>query len=157
VFHMMDRQDDARIEFRRVRSLEPDAMNSLNVEARAYLAAGHYDSAAVALRRQAELGGYSRPMEVEEYAEAVRAGRFAQARSIVSGWDKGAVFADYNLALYYHVARDREAAIRMLLRSFNKREAQITWAAVDPGIAPLREDPRIATVLRRLGLRDGVR
>jgi DNA-binding winged helix-turn-helix (wHTH) protein/Tfp pilus assembly protein PilF len=46
---------------------------------------------------------------------------------------------------------DREGAIDWLQRAANRRSDSLIFAAVEPGLGPLRDDPRFNAVLRRVG------
>ncbi len=153
VLYMSGQTDEALGEFRLVRSIEADAMGGLHNGSRAFLRTGQFDSAAVLLYRSAELDRYPRPEETRQFIDALRAGQLAQARSLVAGWEKAGPFAAYVLAIFYGMTGDREAAVRMLMRSFDRREANIVWVGVDPDHDALRDDPRVITILRRMGLR----
>lgn len=153
VLYFMDRKEEALAEFRRARSLEPNVYTPLGFIVRIHLSESQYDSAKAALQRIAELDGLSSPQVGVEYIEALRARQFARARSIVAGWERASAYSYYNLAFYYHAAHDREAAIRMLTQSFHKREANVINIGMDPNMAALREDPRVISILRRIGLR----
>ena len=48
---------------------------------------------------------------------------------------------------------DREHAIDWLQRAANRRSDSLVFAAVEPGLEPLRDDPRFNGVLRRIGRR----
>jgi TolB-like protein/uncharacterized protein HemY len=153
VLYMSGNTAAALAELRLVRSIEPDAPTGLNYASRAFLRTEQYDSAAAMLHRLAELDRYPRPDETRQFIEALRTGRLDQARSIVVDWEKAGPFPAYTLAIFHGLTRDREAAIRMLMRSFDRRDALIVWLGFDPDMAALRDDPRVITILRRMGLR----
>ncbi len=50
--------------------------------------------------------------------------------------------SDYNKACIEAIAGDREAALKHLERALKRRPGSRAWAARDPDLASLRDDPR---------------
>lgn len=144
------RPDEGAAEFRLARSLEPDNSTVLNQLTRFHVVRGQYDSARFTMRRTAELAGFSRPNEIDEFTAALQTRNFTRARQLLAGWE--GVFPDYYLAVHYLAAHDREGAIRLLGRSLRKREPSLTILRVDADLAVLHDDPRVIAILKRLGL-----
>ncbi|MGH7553700.1 MAG: tetratricopeptide repeat protein, partial [Longimicrobiales bacterium] len=151
--YVSGRKDEAFSEMRLVRSMSADVQAPLHYLGRTYLMTGQFDSAAVMLRRWAELDGFTRPEETRQFIDALRARRLEHAGTLVASWEKAGPFSAYQLAVYYNIVGDREAAIRMLTQAFNTREAGVVFLAVDPDMELLRSDPRVSSILRRMGLR----
>jgi TolB-like protein/DNA-binding winged helix-turn-helix (wHTH) protein/Tfp pilus assembly protein PilF len=58
----------------------------------------------------------------------------------------------YSVAASYAALGQKEQALRWLDRAYREHDALITFARVDPGLDPVRRDPRFAGLLRKLGL-----
>jgi TolB-like protein/Tfp pilus assembly protein PilF len=84
-----------------------------------------------------------------------RAGRFGEANEIISKL-RASVRQDgvgtYEIALIYAGLGDKEEAFSWLERSFKARDKGLTYLKMDPGMDPLRSDPRFESLLRRVGL-----
>jgi hypothetical protein len=57
------------------------------------------------------------------------------------------------LAMGYAAIGDLDKAFLSLERAFNARSAGLIYLHVDPGYEPLRDDPRYADLVGRIGLR----
>jgi TolB-like protein/tRNA A-37 threonylcarbamoyl transferase component Bud32/Tfp pilus assembly protein PilF len=75
--------------------------------------------------------------EVKMLAESVRNGNFIS----------------YDTARLYTALGDREHALDMLELAYARREANIVFLNVDPGLAPLRSEPRFLKLLRLMNVR----
>ena len=83
-----------------------------------------------------------------------RSGRAAEARAALTGVQPSpAVF--YNLACTYALLGDQDTAIDFLQRELEENhptpaslERQKAWAAGDPDLASLRENPRFQRLVR---------
>jgi hypothetical protein len=53
----------------------------------------------------------------------------------------------------YAALGDFDSAFASLERAFQTRSAGLIYLHLDPGYAPLRQDPRFAELVRRIGLR----
>ncbi len=86
------------------------------------------------------------------------AGRAAEARQILAGLERDAAtqpISPFFLAYVQVALGEREAALRNLEEAFQQRQPQMIWIAMDPGLDPLRRDPRFRDLLRRVGLPSG--
>jgi tetratricopeptide (TPR) repeat protein len=57
------------------------------------------------------------------------------------------------LAMGYAALGDRDRAFACLERAFQSRSGGLIYLHIDPGYKPLRDDPRFADLVRRIGLR----
>ncbi len=57
----------------------------------------------------------------------------------------------YEIALIYAGLGDRNSAFAWLERSFNSRDKGLTYLRIDPCLDPLREDPRLENLIKRVG------
>jgi tetratricopeptide (TPR) repeat protein len=60
--------------------------------------------------------------------------------------------APSEIATLYAALGDHEKAFAALEKAFAERDLQLRFMRVDPGYDPIRNDPRFADLLRRLGL-----
>jgi len=82
-----------------------------------------------------------------------RLGNEAQAReSLETLIDKDSDGAPFNVAQVYSQTGDAEKAFEWLGRAVDTRDPGITGCVIDPLLDPLREDPRMAQILDRIGL-----
>jgi TolB-like protein len=153
VQYQRENLETALAELRLANAIEPDNQIVLNYLTRLHLAAGRYDSAKVTVRRLAELSSYAHPEEAVALVDALEAKRMDQARRILSGWTRSSPIADYHRAYFHTIAGDYDGAIQALQRSLARHEPLITILGIDPGLAPLRSDPRVIAILRRINLR----
>ena len=58
----------------------------------------------------------------------------------------------YNIAMFYACLGDREQAFEYLERASRERSSALAALKVDPMLDSLRPDPRLAGLLRRVGL-----
>ena len=67
----------------------------------------------------------------------------ASTRQYVSPFDRALVFAGLN---------QKDDAIRCLEQAFDDRTPRLIWVKVDPSFDNIRDDPRFAALIARLGL-----
>ncbi len=112
---------------------------------------------AAALRsfERARALGYVRAPEAIARADAAL-GRRAEARQIAEQLERRVgnqyVRAEY-IARVWAALGERDSAFAWLDTAYAQRSAGMTWLAVHPAYAPLRDDPRYRTLLERVGLR----
>ncbi len=83
------------------------------------------------------------------------AGRADEARRLIAEADtccSGAKRSPFRLAAARLALGERDAAIAALERDFDEGGAGVARLGVDPLLAPLRGEPRVQALLRRLGL-----
>lgn len=66
--------------------------------------------------------------------------------------DRGPANASYPLATFHAAFGEKDKAFAELNRSYENREYFMTLLKVDPRLDPLRDDPRFAELMRRVGL-----
>ena len=54
--------------------------------------------------------------------------------------------------MFYVALGERERAFALLERGYAEHDNQLQFLGVDPGLDPLRSDPRFQELLRRVGL-----
>ena len=60
--------------------------------------------------------------------------------------------SSYLIAEIYVALGDKEAAFKLLDKAYNERSIDLVLAKVDPRLDPLRDDPRFADLIKRVGL-----
>jgi serine/threonine-protein kinase len=88
-----------------------------------------------------------------------RAGRSAEARGILDELERmtGARTTQWAEIAHVHLGLDEPAlALDALERALDEQEPWLSYLAVDRSTAPIKDEPRFAAILQRLGL-DGVR
>jgi tetratricopeptide (TPR) repeat protein len=83
------------------------------------------------------------------------AGRRSEAHRLVAELDelgRQRFVPQYDIAAVYVAAGDPDAAFARLERALDDREHELVFLAVDPAMASLRDDPRFASLARRIGL-----
>jgi TolB-like protein len=152
VLYHAGRKDESAAQLRLARTWEPDNPTVLNYLSRLHLARGEYDSAQVVMRRNAQLSGFNRLDEIDSFVQALRDKDLASASRLLGAFERA--FSDYQLAIFYLMAQDREGAIRMLQRSLLKHEPSMSTLAVDVDLNVLHNDPRVTAILKQVGFRN---
>jgi hypothetical protein len=57
-----------------------------------------------------------------------------------------------DMAAFYAAVGDPDRAFEWLEKGYDERPSSIALIKVEPGLDPLRSDPRFAEILRRMGL-----
>jgi serine/threonine-protein kinase len=87
------------------------------------------------------------------YVDA-RAGRHAQARQALRAVEAQPDASRYARATVHAGLGEHEQAFALLDQAVRAREGEVADLGIDPSFAPLRDDPRMAALLRRIGLPD---
>ena len=119
-----------------------------------YAEQGAYDKAIAGFERirQAEPGVASDMDLLLTYTHAKAGTRVAAEEAMKRALTAGENVYAYDAALAYGMLGDKEQAFAWLEKSYQQRLSQLTWLKVDPRWQPLRDDPRFAEMLRRIGL-----
>jgi DNA-binding SARP family transcriptional activator len=117
---------------------------------------GEWEPALSATRRAAGLTQHSSLMLAQVARVLARAGRVAEARSVLTEIaDRGERWgpAPYFRAQVHGWLGEPEAALDLLYLAYRERTPYILMVGVDPGLDPLREQRRFWELLLRVGLR----
>ena len=82
------------------------------------------------------------------------AGRYEEAEAVIDelvSRGEHEYIPWYGIALIYAALGCRERAFSCLETAYESRDGWLVWANVDPHLDPLRTDPRMGDILRRLG------
>jgi TolB-like protein/DNA-binding winged helix-turn-helix (wHTH) protein/tetratricopeptide (TPR) repeat protein len=123
----------------------------------AYVAKQMYAEAVAELQKVVNLSGPG-PAETAMLAHIYgRTGRTREARTLLSEVLSHGNTAAYDIAIAYVGLGDTDKAFSWLNRSLDERIGPFNEVNADPLFDPLREDPRFATLLRRIRLPDAAR
>jgi tetratricopeptide (TPR) repeat protein len=153
VLYRVGRTAEAIAAMRRLLDLEPGFTAARQCLERALVRAGRGPEA-LAVTRDALRREGATAAEVE----TLTAGDPATARRRVATWrlarfaSRPGYVSPYTVATFRAEAGDRDGAFAALSRAFAEHDPSLVLLAVDPELAPLRADPRFATLVRRLGL-----
>lgn len=124
---------------------------------RALSAMGRYAEAIAAFGRAAELTGASPEIAGSLGHALARLGRSGQAVEKLTELEarsRERYVSPVLLALVAIGLDDRDRALAELERAVEERSIQLTWIALRPSFAPLRNEPRFRAVLAHAGLAD---
>ena len=118
---------------------------------------GRYEESINALNRSMELmSGSVVPLSAMGYVLAT-SGRRDEARAILEHLKKlgeQRYVSPYFLALIHTSLGDGDAAFKCLEKAFELRDEWLIWLGTEPRLDYLRDDPRFADLLRRVGLKE---
>ncbi|MBC7677014.1 MAG: hypothetical protein H7173_13340 [Rhodoferax sp.] len=154
-YYYVRQYDEAKAANERVLELDPAFVMSLFVDGQALERQGKYAEAITRCLDAVKVAGRDPGIiAVLGYAYA-SAGQRSEAlkiaRELEARWQKQH-FSPSTIALLYVGLKDREQAFRWMETAFRERDAQLLWFKVDPQLDPVREDPRFANLMRRMGL-----
>ena len=140
---------------RRMIELDPNFGNTWAYLGQAYLMQGSNSEAIAAMERAVELTSRAGQTLGElGYGYAV-AGRRDNALAIIreleGKYAKRETIGQYIAAVYAGLG-DKDAAFAWLEKDFQARSGLLARIRTRPGFAPLRDDPRLKDILRRMGL-----
>ncbi|MDX6695821.1 MAG: eukaryotic-like serine/threonine-protein kinase [Blastocatellia bacterium] len=116
---------------------------------------GRHTEAIAALKRAVELSGESPIMLAGLGAAYALGGRERKARETLlqlADIARQRYVSPYQVALIHCGLGEPEEAFQCLEQTFAEQDAWLTWARVEPQLDPLRDDPRFAHLLQRIGL-----
>ncbi|HEX6716453.1 MAG TPA: tetratricopeptide repeat protein [Pyrinomonadaceae bacterium] len=116
---------------------------------------GRYDEA-IALGRQVSpespFGWVSVVVVAYAYAKQGKRAETEQQISLLRELGKTRYVRPYYVAFIYAALGDKDKAFAELERSFAERDCYLGRIAVDPALDPLRGDPRLKSLLKRMNL-----
>jgi tetratricopeptide (TPR) repeat protein len=126
--------------------------------ARAYSAQGDYQQAIDYIRKAMSLVGENSAFHAELARNLVLAGWRSQAEQVLGGLLLGARGGNSGVSYegigyVYAALGDLDRAFEWLNRSLDHYYARLLFVKVDPRADPLRNDPRYAALVQRLGLK----
>ena len=155
IFHMAGRYDEAIEQYRRNLELSESYYRTQYNLGRSYLELSHYEDAVAALDQARAMSGdrpYLGAMLGYAYGRAGQTRPAEEALEEVSLRGASQYVSPASFALLHLGLEDFDAAFVQLDRAVEERAALLTWLRVDPVFDPIREQPRFADLLERVGL-----
>ncbi len=155
VFYFARRFDDATEQCRRALELDPSSDRAYDCLGLSLLGKGSYEGAIAACQESVRLSGNDPLLAAGLGRAYARAGRRAEATKILGellATSKQAYLPPYLPAILHAALGEREQAFSWLGKAFEEHQAYLVWLNVDPAVDPLRDDPRFAVLLHRVGL-----
>lgn len=123
-----------------------------------FAAKGLYPEALAAYQEAVRLGDDSASAQIYLGAAYAHAGDRAQAQAILKRLQtSNSYVSSGELAVLYAALGQEEQAFTSLERAFGQRDVQLIFLGCDPAFDSLRDDPRFANLMRRIGLRANCR
>jgi len=154
--YMYARQNDRALEqARKTYDLEPNHITARVWLANVYESLGMYNEA-IALSEQSLKNHMSDQYFLlysgYAYAKTGRRDKAEDAIKKLRDLEKNEPVDSYTFAMLYVGLGDKDKAIIELEKSFNERGYYVPLLSVDPLMDPLRDDPRFAALIKRVGL-----
>ncbi|MGE5717975.1 MAG: protein kinase domain-containing protein, partial [Acidobacteriota bacterium] len=149
VFLTVRRFEEARASFERALEFDPHSMLPLNGLGRAHVMLGDPEAALEPFERLVSVAGRTSSYAAGAWAEGLAAaGRTDEARATLTALEVSNVYLPATHVVNAQLLLgDREAALASLARAVDERNALAWWwVRHDPGLAPLREDPRFPAI-----------
>jgi TolB-like protein/Tfp pilus assembly protein PilF len=151
------RVEEAMASLQKALELDPTFSDASLVLARTYVMQEKYPQAIAELQK-ALIFNERQPLILGALAHAyARAGQREEALKLVNelnrieAEERGYV-APFGIIWAYAGLGDKDQAFAYLERSFQEHRDRIVWINVDPLLEPLRSDPRLKDLARRIGL-----
>ncbi len=148
---LADRAEEALLQVDRTIELDPAYAPAHLNRGRALLKLRRVDQALVAFDRAASLGVPSAVVRTYRAVALASVGRRAEARRTLATLG-GARGDHYERAMVLSALGDAEEALTELDRSIDAGEPASRWILADETLQPLRAHPRMAALVRKLGL-----
>jgi adenylate cyclase len=154
VIYTMARQySEARATARAITDLTPNHSEAYRLIGGTYLYEAQYDSAMYYFKRADEMSagqGYASTDIIITHAVM---GQLAEARRLFNEIKEGDALGNlfnFEIANIYYALDDHDAMYKYLNRSFDKKEFWLISIKVDPGLDPLRDDPRFQRLVDKM-------
>jgi tetratricopeptide (TPR) repeat protein len=156
MLYLARRYDEAIAQFQKTFEIYPDGIEAREGVADAYAAAGRDAQAFEAYQHWARVAGYARPA-TDDLARAYGSGgmpaywRKRVEMEKIEQEDTGDVFS-YRMASLHARLHQNDEAMSWLERAYAEHSNRLIFLSVDPFFDPLRSDPRLQNLVRRIGL-----
>ncbi len=147
--------DEAVTQLQKTLARDPNFFGARRYLGQVYAEQGKYAQAIAELSQSVTLSGGSALVKAELAHVYAVAGKQAEARQLVaelSALTGPKAISPYNLAVIYAGLGEKDQAFALLQKAYDERADRLAYLGVDPRLKPLRNDPRFAQMLRRIGL-----
>ena len=147
------RYDEAVEVFHKIIEMDPTYDSAFTIMAYAYNAKGQFKEAINAYQEAIRLGDESTSVQVYLGEAYVGNDEREKAQAILKELQTTKEYVSPGeLAVLYAALGDKEAAFASLSKAYEDHDLQLQFLKVDPSYDRLRDDPRFADLLRRVGL-----
>ena len=154
--YLARRYDEAIEAFRKVVEMEPTFMAARSMLGHAYEQKGRYERAIAEYETVLDIFGEDADVKASVKALLARAyagwGKRAEAMKLVEEIETEHPATSYLMAHVYAALGEKERAFAHLDKAFAERHVHLVSVKVDPALDGLREDPRFADFVQRVGL-----
>jgi serine/threonine-protein kinase len=149
---MFDRRfDEAIAQLQRVSRADPGFGPALLLQHRIHVLLGDTGAAAETGRRAAELIRIFDPAEIALISRATRDPALReQAIAILKGWERQSSPRWPDIAMYFTLLGENRLAIDALEQAMRARSPHLAQLRAAPWMDPLRNEPRVQEIMRRL-------
>ena len=148
------RHDEAIHALKQVLATDPHSAVAYLFLGYNYAAKGLYSEALAAYQEAVRLGDDSASAQIYLGAAYAHSGGRARAQAILKRLQTSTSYVSPGeLAILYAALGQEEQAFTSLERAFGQRDVQLIFLGCDPAFDNLRDDPRFADLMRRIGLR----
>jgi len=135
------------------KTLELSKQWSYNLLCYSYAGKGMFNEAAASCLEAIREGNTSPSIQIYLGAAHARAGDRENAQAILKKLETSKEYVSPGeLAILYGALGNKEAAFGSLEKGFTEHDLQLQYLKSDPAFDPLRNDPRYANLIRRVGL-----
>jgi serine/threonine-protein kinase len=155
IFYLAGQYDQALERSRKALVLDPNFFAARRYAGLAYAQKGQFDQAIDELRRAVSLSSGSALMKAELANVLAVAGKKAEAEQALEELRQMSTqrhVSSYMFALIYAGLGENDEAFRWLEKAFEERAEYLVYIKVDPRMQGLRQDPRFADLVQRIGL-----
>jgi TolB-like protein/Tfp pilus assembly protein PilF len=140
---------DAETHSRRALELDPNLSLALWVLSATQVQTGRYDDALEILERMGTGAPYA-PGAIRAIAAGNRSGALTFLDSLGNDTERNQTAA-YTLAYHYALLGEKDLAFHWLERALEARERWLVYLKAEPVFDPIRDDPRFARLLQKVG------
>lgn len=152
ILYFARRYDEAMREYRKTLVLDSNFFQAYLLIGQVYVQTGEYDKAIAALKKASELGGGAqiKATLADTYALYGQTGEAKQILADLTDRSRQTYAPPFDIALAYVGLGDHDQAFAWLEKAYGERARAMLSLRVNPGLDPLRADPRFAVLMRRM-------
>ena len=149
------RYDQAIAQANKALELNPRAIGSQSILARAYVQKGLLAQAAAEFQKAQEMSPRRAHWAASLAELYVKSGRRAEAEKMLTEWSQrpGREFGHAESMAMINLGLDnKDEAFRWLEQAYREKWSRLAWIKIDPEYDSLRGDPRFSALIGRMGL-----